>query len=252
MSETEFLVRGPGARLAYNRLEGPKGAPGVVFLHGLMSDRGGTKAMALEGHCRAKGYNFVRFDMSGHGASSGRFEDGTLSRWTEDACAVLDALTTGPQILVGSSMGGWVMLRTARARSDKVAGLVGIAAAPDFTEEIWAQLSPAQRSEMERSGIVHVQSDYDERPYPISHGLITDGRACCLLGAPVDIRVPVRLLQGQRDTSVAWQTPLKIADALTSEDVDVLLVKDGDHRLSRPQDLAKLTAAIDELVQVTA
>lgn len=250
MSQPEFLACGPEARLAYERIKAPPGAAGVVFLHGLMSDRGGTKALALEAHCRAKGYNFVRFDMSGHGASSGRFEDGTLSRWTADACAVLDALTEGRQILVGSSMGGWVMLRTALARADRIAGLVGIAAAPDFTEEIWAQLSPAQRRDIEGKGIVQVQSDYDERPYLISRGLIEDGRACCLLNGPIDIRVPVRLLQGQRDTSVAWQTALKIADRLASEDVHVMLIKDGDHRLSRPQDLAKLTAAVDELAQV--
>ncbi len=252
MSEPEFLVQGPEARLAYNRLKGRAGAPGVVFLHGLMSDRGGTKAMALEAHCRTKGYNFVRFDMSGHGASSGRFEDGTLSRWTADACAALDALTEGRQILVGSSMGGWVMLRAALARPERIVGLVGIAAAPDFTEEIWAQLSPTQHRDIESKGIVQVQSDYDERPYPISRRLIADGRACCLLNGPIDIHVPVRLLQGQGDTSVAWQTALKIADKLASEDVNILLIKDGDHRLSRPQDLAKLTAAVDELAQVAA
>lgn len=250
MNHPEFLERGGGARLAYSRLQGAAGAPGVVFLHGLMSDRGGTKAMALEYHCRAKGYNFVRFDMSGHGASSGRFEDGTLSRWTEDACAVLDALTAGRQILVGSSMGGWVMLRAALARPLRIAGLIGVAAAPDFTQDIWAAMTQAQRQQIEDTGMVNVSSDDDERPYPISRALIEDGRACGLLAGPIDIRAPVRLLHGQRDASVPWQTSLRIAEKLATPDVEVLLIKDGDHRLSRPQGLAKLTAAVDDLVQV--
>ncbi len=245
-----ILTRPDGSTLAYDRVPATGTAKaGVVFLHGLMSDRGGTKAAVLSEHCRAKGYGFVRFDMFGHGASSGRFEDGTISRWTDDAVAVLDHLTTGPQILIGSSMGGWVMLRTALARSNRIAGLIGLAAGPDFTEDLmWADFTDAERATLQNKGVVNVQSDYDPRPYPISRGLIEDGRQNLVLRGPIAIDCPVRLLHGQNDTGVPWETSLKIAEKISGPDVEVLLIKDGDHRLSRPQDLKRLCAVLDDMM----
>ena len=242
----QFHVFTDGSRRAYDLLQG---RPGVVFLHGLMSDRGGTKAQALEAHCRVKGYGLLRFDMFGHGQSEGRFEDGSISRWTADAVAMIDALTQGPQILIGSSMGGWVMLKTALARPDRIAGCIGIAAAPDFTADMLAALSAEQQAALRATGVVNIQSDHDTRPYPISAGLLDDGRANMVLGGPVPISCPVRLLHGQQDSGVPWQKSLALAERITGGDVDVLLIKDGDHRLSRPQDLAKLCGVLDALIE---
>jgi pimeloyl-ACP methyl ester carboxylesterase len=187
--------------------------------------------------------------MFGHGASSGAFTDGTISRWTEDALAVVDQLTTGPQILIGSSMGGWVMVRTALARANRVAGLIGIAVGPDFTEDLmWNAFTAEERNTLMEKGVVDVQSDYDPRPYPISRGLIEDGRKNLVLRDDVAITCPVRLLHGQDDTGVPWQTSLNLADKITGKDVEVLLIKDGDHRLSRPQDLKRLCAVLDDMM----
>lgn len=252
----EFLARPDGAQLAYERIAVPHAgtgrsgaAPGIVFLHGLMSDRGGTKAVALADHCRRRGYGLVRYDMFGHGQSSGRFEDGTISRWTADAVAVVDALTEGPQILIGSSMGGWVMVKAALARPARIAGLVGIAVGPDFTEDLmWDKFSPAARATLESRGVVEVPSDYDPRPYPISRALIEDGRANLILRGDLSIACPVRLLHGQQDSAVPWQTSLRLSEKMSGADVVVSLIKDGDHRLSRPQDLAMLCAALDDVV----
>jgi len=253
MDSTQFLRRAGAPSLAYDRLTATaSGKAGVVFLHGLMSDRSGTKAQVLWDHCRTKGYGYVRFDMTGHGGSEGRFEDGTISRWTADAVAVLDELTAGPQILIGSSMGGWVMLKTALARPNRVAGLIGIAAAPDFTERMWAAMSKDQRATLQSAGVVGVQSDYDTRPYPISRALIEDGRMNLLQNTSIAITVPVRLLHGQQDTSVPWETSVRLAADISGGDVEVVLSKDGDHRLSRPQDLARLCAALDDLITRTA
>jgi pimeloyl-ACP methyl ester carboxylesterase len=243
----EFLSRPEGGRLAYNRLGGA--TPGVIFLHGLMSDRGGNKALALEDHCAKRGYAYVRFDMFGHGASSGRFEDGGISRWTQDAVAVLDELTQGPQVLVGSSMGGWVMVKTALARPQRIAGLVGIAVGPDFTEELmWGRFSDAQRRELMDKGILETPSEYDDGPYRISRHLIEDGRKNLVLGGDIPIKCPVRLIQGQQDTAVPWQTSLRLAEKITGADVDVRLIKDGDHRLSRPEDLRRICDMVDDVM----
>lgn len=242
--------RADGAVIAYERLEAQdKNLPGVVFLHGLRSDRGGTKAEALARHASERGYGLLRFDMFGHGASSGRFEDGGISRWVEDAVAVLDELTQGPQVLIGSSMGGWVMTKTAMARPGRLRGLVGIAVAPDFTEDLmWAGLSAAQRETLMAAGVVELPSEYDDGPYRISRHLIEDGRKNLVLRDEVPIACPVRLIHGQRDDSVPWQTSLRLAERIKGDDVTVHLVKDGDHRLSRPQDLARLCGLIDEFV----
>jgi pimeloyl-ACP methyl ester carboxylesterase len=241
------ILAGPhGNSLAYARL--PGASPSVVFLGGFMSDMTGTKATFLEAICRARGQNFLRFDYAGHGASGGAFEQGTIGSWTADALAVIDALTDGPVLLVGSSMGGWIMLEVALARPQRVVGLVGIAAAPDFTEElIWNTLSPAQRALLERQGYLANPSAHGgEHRY--TRALIEDGRTRLRLGGPLPITCPVRLLHGQLDPDVPWETSLRLAEVLDSTDVQVTLIKDGDHRLSRPQDLALLAQTLAALL----
>ena len=244
----QFLERPGGDKVAYNRIDGA--SPGIVFLHGLMSNRDGTKALALADHCAGLGLSCVRFDMFGHGDSSGTFAGGNISRWAEDTVDVIDRLTQGPQILIGSSMGGWVMLRAALARPDRVAGLIGIAPAPDFTEDfMWANCSPAEREQIQQEDIFNVQSDCDERPYPISHGLIEDGRRNLMLRDSILISCPVRLIHGQKDSAVPWETSMRLAEKLASDDVSVVLVKNGDHRLSEPADIDRLCMVLDELIR---
>ena len=209
----------------------------------------GTKALFLEDYCRRRGRAFVRFDYFGHGASSGDFAHGTIGRWREDAIAVIDSLTTGPQILVGSSMGGWIMLLAALARPGRIAGLVGIAGAPDFTEELlWPRLSPAQREEIMGRGAVVLPSGYDPAGYLYTRALVEDGRRHLLLREPIALDMPVRLLHGLADESVPWQLSLRLAERLASHDVVVTLIKDGDHRLSTPADLARLAQTLDALI----
>ena len=214
---------------------------------GFASDMTGTKAVFLESHCRKRGQAFIRFDYFGHGASSGRFSEGTIGRWREDALTVIDRLTEGPQILVGSSMGGWIMLLAALSRPARVAGLVGIAAAPDFTEELmWNRMTAPIREQVMRTGEWHEPSRYGP-DLPITRKLIEEGRHHLLLGQPIPVDCPVRLLQGMEDPDVPWRWAVRIAERLTGTDVAVTLIKDGDHRLSRPQDLARLATVIDEM-----
>lgn len=242
----ESLARPDGAAIAYRRLAGAR--PGIVFLGGFRSDMTGTKALYLEEYCRRHGRAYIRFDYFGHGASSGDFALGTIGRWRDDAVAVIDSLTEGQQILVGSSMSGWIMLLAALARPDRIAALVGIAGAPDFTEELlWPRLTPAQRREIDEQGRVVLPSDYDPAGYLYTRRLIEEGREHLLLGHPIPIDVPVRLLHGMRDESVPWRLSLRLAERLTSRDVTVTLVKDGDHRLSTPADLALLAQTLDAL-----
>ncbi|MFQ5984760.1 MAG: alpha/beta fold hydrolase, partial [Alphaproteobacteria bacterium] len=233
----QHLARPDGHRLAYRVTAGA--SPGVVFLGGFMSDMTGTKATHLEAFFRARGHAFVRFDYLGHGASSGRFEEGTIGRWAEDAVAVLDHLTRGPQVLVGSSMGGWLMLLVALARPERVVGLIGVAAAPDFTETMAAALDREARAALERDGVLSLPSAYADEPYTVTRRLIEEGREHLLLREPIPITCPVHLIQGMRDQDVPWETALTLAERLRSEDVVVTLVKDGDHRLSRPEDLER-------------
>jgi pimeloyl-ACP methyl ester carboxylesterase len=240
------LTRLDGATIAYHRSEGK--APGVMFLGGFMSDMNGIKATTLERHCREGGRAFVRFDYFGHGESDGRFVEGTIGRWRDDALAVLDEVATGPQILVGSSMGGWIMLLVALARPERVRALIGVAPAPDFTEDLLhATFDPGQRAALERDGVIDLPSDYGNRPYPIARALIVEARQHLLLGAPIPLACPVRLLQGMADADVSWRHALRIVERIEGGDVLLTLVKDGDHRLSRRQDLARLCATIDEL-----
>jgi pimeloyl-ACP methyl ester carboxylesterase len=247
------LARPDGSTIAYHRLRAAaeaerRGWPGVVFLGGFASDMNGTKATALHEFCAGRGQAFVRFDYFGHGQSSGDFRDGTIGRWTEDALAVLYSLSEGPQLLVGSSMGGWIALLAARARPQRVAGLVGIAAAPDFTEDLmWEKFDEADRTALLRDGVIEQTSRYGPTPYPITLRLIEDGRTHLLLRAPVALRRPVRLFHGMADPDVPWQTALAVAERVTGGDVTATLIKDGDHRLSRAEDLDRIFAALAEL-----
>lgn len=244
----EFLERSDGAMVAYNKVTG--GSPGIIFLHGLMSDRDGTKALAIANHCAHSGQACVRFDMFGHGESTGRFEEGNISRWTKDAIAVIDHLTEGPQILIGSSMGGWVMVRAALARPERIAGLIGIAPGPDFTEDLmWPRLTPVEREQLKAKGIINLQSDYDEHPYPISWQLFEDARQALVLRAPIPISCPVRLIHGMKDTSVPWEVSMQLAGKITGDDVNVLLVKNGDHRLSDSADIDRLCMVLNEVTR---
>ena len=243
----QSLTRADGATIAYRRLGGA--TPGIVFLGGFRSDMTGTKALFLEEYCRRIGHAYVRFDYFGHGQSSGDFAAGTIGRWRDDAIAVIDSLCEGPQILVGSSMGGWIMLLAALARPARVAALVGIAAAPDFTEELlWPRLSPAQRADIGRYGGVTLPSDYDPAGYFYSRALLEDASDHVVLHDSIALDVPVRLLHGLEDASVPWQLSLRLAERLASRDVAVTLVKDGDHRLSTELDLARLAETLDALL----
>jgi pimeloyl-ACP methyl ester carboxylesterase len=243
-----ILTRADGATIAYHRFDGA--TPGVMFLGGFMSDMTGLKATTLEAHCRARGRAFVRFDYLGHGQSSGAFTDGTIGRWAEDAVCVLDKLTDGPQLLVGSSMGGWIMLLAALARPDRVAGLIGLAAAPDFTETlIWHRLPTEARAALQRDGLWQEPSRYSDKPYAITRKLIEDGRKHLLLELPIAVHCPVRLIHGMEDPDVPWQHAMLIAERLLSTHVTVTLVKDGDHRLSRAEDLARLCRIVDGMCE---
>jgi pimeloyl-ACP methyl ester carboxylesterase len=246
MASSGRLDRGDGVQLAWMREEGR--SPTVVFLPGFRSDMNGDKAAALATSCAVRGQAMLRFDYSGHGASGGGFEDGTIGRWADDALAVIDQMSDGPLLLVGSSMGGWIALLAARERPERVVGLLGIAAAPDFTEVLmWQAMNFEQRAVLMSTGVLVVPSHYSD-PYPITRTLIEDGRNHLLLQKPIALDCPVRLLHGQCDPDVPWEFALRIADQLSSRDVQVILVKDGDHRLSRPQDLALLRQTIGALL----
>ncbi len=239
---------GHAPSIAYHRTPGKP--PGILFLGGFMSDMTGTKATWLEGFARDRGHAFLRFDYTGHGASSGAFADGTIGAWQLDALAALDRLTEGPQILVGSSMGGWIALLVTRARPQRIAGLVTIAAAADFTEDlIWARLDESRRAALARDGHFEESSAYGP-PYRITLALIEDGRSHLLLRDTIAITAPVRLLHGMADPDVPWQTSLHVSERLASRDVRLTLIKDGDHRLSREQDLALMGREVESLLEM--
>lgn len=241
----EWLERLNAPLLAYCRSAGR--SPGTVFLGGFASDMTGTKATALEAAARAAGRSFLRFDYRGHGQSGNRIEDSTIGDWLSDALAMFDRLTEGPQILVGSSMGGWIALLVALARPERVRALVGVAAAPDFTERLVRQeLSASDQEALARDGVLYRPSQYGP-PTPFTAALLEEGRKHLLLDRPIPIRLPVRLLHGQLDPDVPWELSLTLAERLESKDVRVILVKDGDHRLSRPNDIDLLTTTVDEL-----
>ena len=246
MSRPAFLTTPQGRRIAHHRHPGR--GPGVVFLGGFRSDMGGTKALALQDWAQARGRAFVRFDYSGHGASSGAFEDGCIGDWAQDAAAVLQGLTEGPQVLVGSSMGGWIALLLARARPDRVKALVGIAAAPDFTEDsLWAGMSAEERATMAATGRIERPSAYDPAPTVFTRRLVEDGRAHLVLRSPLPLPMPVRLLQGTDDADVPPSVAIRLFDHATGPDIRLTLVKGADHRFSSPECLALLAATLDTL-----
>lgn len=242
----ERLFRPDGNQVAYVKTEGR--APTVVFLGGFRSDMTGTKATALEAWARRTGHAYLRFDYLGHGQSSGRFEDGTIGRWLDDSLAAIDTLTGGKLVLVGSSMGGWLSLLVARARPQRLAGLVLIAAAPDFTERMLLKgLSAEDRARLERDGRLERPSQYSPEPSVFTWNLIEEGRNHLLLDKELVLPCPVRLLHGQSDPDVPWEYSLQIARHVEAPEVVTTFVKGGDHRLSTPADIARLVATVEEL-----
>jgi pimeloyl-ACP methyl ester carboxylesterase len=246
---------GPAARRIAVRLRGGS-APGLLWLGGFKSDMKGTKAEALDRWAGEHGRAMVRFDYSGHGESGGNFVDGTIGRWLEESLAVFGAFCRGPQVVVGSSMGGWLALLLIRELARRpvaaqgnpsVVGLVLIAPAVDFTEELmWKRLAPEARRELEDKGAWARPSQYSAEPYLITRGLIEDGRRHLLLGGMIETGCPVRILQGVQDPDVPWQHAVELSARFARDDVVLTLVKDGDHRLSRPEDIERLIAAVAE------
>ena len=244
-----YLSTSDDEKIAYKKTDGPKGYSGPTFIWcgGLKSDMEGGKATHLHDWAIEEGRSYIRFDYFGHGVSDGAFRDGTISRWLADVVQVIDELTTGDVILVGSSMGGWASLLAARKRPVRVKGLLLIAPAPDFTQKLtWADWTDEQRETLERDGIVYVPSDYDE-PYEYSRELMEDGKANQILDMPIKFDGPVRILQGAADPVVPWEYSRQILDIITSQDVDYTLVKNGDHSLSAPNDLDRLVRTAKEL-----
>ena len=249
-----FVEAGEGTtarRITVRAREGA--APGLFWLGGFNSDMQGTKALALDEWAATHGRACVRFDYSGHGESGGAFIDGTIGRWLEESVAVFDRFCRGPQVVVGSSMGGWMALLLAReiarraAGPASLAGLVLIAPAPDFTEQLmWNDFSPEIRNEIETTGVWLRPSQYGE-PYPITRALIEEGRNHLLLGSAIEVGCPVRILQGAQDPDVPWQHAFALTHRLPSDDVVLTMIQDGDHRLSRPQDIARIIAAVAEI-----
>ena len=241
-SAPHFAVRHDGIKLAYRLTKGR--GPTLVFLPGYMSDMQGGKATALCAWAEAQGIGMLRLDYSGCGESEGAFEDGTLNIWRDDVLAVIAHAQVGPLILVGSSMGGWLMLLVAEALGAQVMALVGIAAAPDFTD--W-DFNDADRATMAADGRIERPSDYGYDPMVITRAFWQSGQDNLRLNGEIGIDCPVRLIQGQQDLDVPWQIALRLAEALRSADVQVTLVKDGDHRLSREEDIARLLGAYEAL-----
>lgn len=253
MNARTYLDVSAGRRIAYHRLraQGDGAAlPGVTFLGGFRSDMTGTKAVFLEGWARARGRAYLRFDYRGHGASSGAFDDGSIGDWADDAAEALRRLTEGPQVLVGSSMGGWIALLLARRFPERIAGLVGIAAAPDFTEDsMWEGFSPAQRQALLTEGRVALPSAYSDEPYTVTRRLIEEGRANLVLREPLPLGCPVRLLQGTADEDVDRSVALRLLDGIDGGDVRLTLVKGADHRFSGPRELALIGRTLDALAE---
>ena len=249
---TTYFTSPEGRRLAFRHNPASTGKLTFVWMCGFKSDISGTKVLRLEDWANRTGHGFLAFDYSGHGESDGAFEDGTVSQWRADALAAIDSQTDGPLVIVGSSMGGWMALLAALARPDRVKGLVLIAPAPDFTEKLmWPEFSPEAQAEIMEQGFTLRPSDYDE-PYTITRALIEDGRQWQILDKPIGFDGPVRILQGMQDADVPWTHAARLVDALTASDLTITLIKDGDHRLSREQDIARLLATCDEVAATLA
>jgi len=252
--EPAFIAVGSGdgqRRIAVRARSGA--APGLIWLGGFNSDMTGTKALALDGWAAERGRACVRFDYSGHGESGGAFIDGTIGRWLEESVAVFEQFCRGPQVVIGSSMGGWMALLLAREIAEReacpvsLAGLVLIAPAPDFTEQLMWNHFPAEiQQEIQTKGVWMRPSEYGD-PYPITRALIEEGRNHLLLGSAIEVGCPVRILQGAQDPDVPWQHAFALAHRLPTEDVVLTMIQDGDHRLSRPQDIAHIIAAVADI-----
>ena len=242
-SKTPPMINANGHRLAYRQTPGT--GPTIVFLPGYASDMSGSKAIAIEAWARSTGRAFLRFDYAGCGESEGAFEDQTLASWRDDVLLLIDQLIEGPVILVGSSMGGWIMLLVAKARPDRVAAMVGIAAAPDFTD--WG-FTQAQKLTLLNEGRLEQPSEYSSDPTVTTRAFWSSGEANRLMHGPIDLPLPARLIHGQRDPDVPWERSVTLAGLLRSDDVQTILVKDGDHRLSRPQDIALILRTLEDLV----
>ncbi|MEM6825432.1 MAG: alpha/beta hydrolase [Pseudomonadota bacterium] len=247
MGEPSWLEIPEGRRIAYHRVSGTD--PGIVFLGGFASDMDGIKATHLEAWARARGNAFLRFDYSGHGRSSGAFTNGSIGAWATDAKAVITTLTEGPQVLVGSSMGGWIALLMAERMPDRIAGLIGIAAAPDFTEDsMWAGFTEAQRAKLLTEGQITLPSDYSDQGYTITRRLIEDGRRHLVLRKPLSLPFTTRFLQGTADADVSTDVALKLLDHADGPDIRLTLVKGADHRFSGPTELSLIEAALEEVI----
>jgi pimeloyl-ACP methyl ester carboxylesterase len=242
-------LQGPHGRLAYRRRQGF--GPGVFWLGGFRSDMLGTKANMVDEWAARRGRAFLRFDYSGHGESDGQFEDGTIGGWTADALAIFDALTSGAQLLVGSSMGAWIATLLALKRPERIAGAVFIAPAPDFTERLlWPSLSDEQRQEIVRRDRLVLPSDDSEEPRVFTRRLIEEARERLVMTGPIAIFAPVRILQGMKDETVPWRHAVAFAQLIKSADIAISLIKNGDHRFSGPGDLKWLESALDEQIGV--
>lgn len=249
-STSNMLNMPDGEQIAYEHVEGE--SPGILFCSGFNSSMEGDKALALDTWCRGQGRQFTRFDYQGHGQSSGLFEEGTIGRWKSDTLAVLDEVTRGQQLLVGSSMGGWMMLLAALARPERICALVGLATATDFTDSLAERgLSKTQREQLAATGFCDLPNCYEDgEPYRISSQLLEEGRNHLLLDqAEIPLDLPVRLIHGQQDEDVPWEHSLTLAQKLRSDDVEIQFIKDGDHRLSRPEDLVRLQRTITALLE---
>ncbi len=238
----EYLEREGQPRLAYHYT--PGSSPMVMFCGGYRSDMGGTKATYLEAQCAARGQGYLRFDYSGHGDSEGDFNDGTIGAWFSDALAILDEVAQGPVILVGSSMGGWMALLLARARPERIAGLVGIAPAPDFSRDVYAKFSDEHKRIMDEQGFVEIPNDYSDEPYHFTKAFFDDGDRHLVLDQPQSVTFPVHLIHGQLDVDVPYELSIKIQEMYGDSNVRITFVEDGDHRLSRPQDLELIDGVI--------
>lgn len=242
------LLTACGRKIAFSQSNGD--GPGIVFLGGFMSDMAGTKALHLAAWCKKQKRPFLRFDYSGHGASSGSFTDGCIGDWAEDAQAAITNLTEGPQVLVGSSMGGWISLLMAKRVPERVAGLVTIAAAPDFTEDgFWRNFNEDTRKQLNDDGVIKIPSEYGE-PYPITKRLIEDGRLHLVLRKPLKLSTPARLLQGDQDDDVSVETANQLFQHLEGPDVQLTLLKGADHRFSTPAALSLVKASILDLIEI--
>ncbi len=249
---TTYFTSAEGRRLAFRHNRASTGKLTFVWMCGFKSDISGTKVLRLEDWAARTGHGFLAFDYSGHGQSDGAFEDGTVSQWRADALAAIDSQTDGPLVIVGSSMGGWMALLAALARPERVKGLVLIAPAPDFTEKLmWPEFSAEAQAEIMEQGFTLRPSDYDE-PYTITRALIEDGRQWQILDKPIAFDGPVRILQGMQDSDVPWTHAARLVDTMTADDLTITLVKDGDHRLSREQDIVRLLATCDEVAATLA